>query len=69
MKDVQTKLVRDVALGVWFAASGLAFWAPYGGLSGLDPTPLYGLFLTAFLAAVVLRLARGSRGAEEAQHG
>ena len=74
MKDVQTQLVRDVVLGVWFVAIGLAFWAPYAGLPRLDPTPLYGLCLTASLVAVELRLTRppavpGSGDAEEAQHG
>lgn len=55
-------LVRDVALGIWFAVVGLAFWGPYGGLPLGDGAPLYGVYLAAALIALALRWTR-RRGA------
>ena len=61
MRNVRTTLVRDALLGVWFAVVGAAFWGPYAGLPLPDGTPLYGLLLTACLAALALRLTRRQR--------
>ncbi len=73
MRNFRTTLVHDAVLGLWFVVVGWTFWGPYGGLPPLDATP-YGLFLTASLAALALRLVRrrkvaGNGGAEEARHG
>ena len=55
---------RDVLLCLWFTLVGAAFFGPYLGLPLPDLTALYGVFLLASVAALVLRglRARGIGG-------
>ena len=63
---MKPNIAREVALCLWFALNGAAFWGTYAGLPLAAPlTALYGLFLVAAAALLALRLLR-SGGGEEA---
>ena len=52
--------VLDIALCIWFIVTGAAFFAPYLGVALPDMTAIYGAFLLLSMAALALRLLRGS---------
>lgn len=49
-------LFGELCLCTWFVLVGAAFFAPYLGLSVVDATFAYGVFLLLFAGALTLRL-------------
>ena len=50
--------MREMALCVWFILVGVAFFGPYLAAPLPDLTALYGVFLLASVACLLLRVLR-----------